>query len=154
MIDRYSKLYDLIIDFLSDEYKYKAYDGNIVIQDIFRLCLNERGIPEVPDKKYNIIHKETDLLIAGGYERVVFGKYGAFIEISSDDINKNVITKSAKQRFRERLTNRKYDHYTINWYRDNIKIYHQLKGVSYADYRVGYFYIGITEDIIIEPHKE
>lgn len=81
--------------------------------------------------------------ISNGYDRIVVGDYGAFIEINSTDICKENIVVLSGQEFRlDPDFNGKYLWYTTN---GSVKIYYQVRTVKYADYKVGFYYVSPTE---------
>lgn len=103
------------------------------------------------------LYTKDGTLVARGYQRVVIGDYGAFLEIEPQDfIIKEVTVKPGEE---YRLKDSKYAHNVkYLWYtakdKSNIKIYYQLREVLYADYRVGMFYISPYEvEIQGEPMK-
>ena len=80
-------------------------------------------------------------IFSKGYERVVIGDYGAFIEISKNDIiTDNMILKEGEEYRLSDKYNVKYLWYTINDYSD-IKIYFQQRSVVYADYKPDMYYV-------------
>ena len=87
-------------------------------------------------------------LLCKGYERIVIGDYGAFIEISPERISKNSLRCKPGQEYRisdERFaSNVKYLWLTALDESD-CKIYFQKKKVKYADYVPGMFYISPYE---------
>lgn len=88
-------------------------------------------------------HKGTPICF--GYDRIVVGDYGAFIEFSEEQIlNEFVCKKGEEFRLTDKRYNCKYIWLTLDDDSD-IKIYHQLKTVKYADYKVGKYYISPHE---------
>jgi len=79
--------------------------------------------------------------IAIGYERIVIGDYGAYIEFLPQQINHNVIknkfegvpNKPVKYIWKESIDSSK------------VKVYEQKGIVSYADYKIGMYYIHPSE---------
>lgn len=86
-------------------------------------------------------------LICKGYNRIVVGDYGAFIEYEKELSNDNYIVKKG-QEYRindaKYSKNVKYHWYTINDESD-IKIYWQRKPVPYADYKKNMYYVSPHE---------
>ena len=83
--------------------------------------------------------------ICSGYDRIVVGDYGAFIEFSEEQIASDFICKRGEEfRLTDKRYNCKYIWLTLDDGSD-IKIYHQLKTVKYADYKVGKYYISPHE---------
>lgn len=87
-------------------------------------------------------------LISTGYKRIVIGDYGAFIEYTSVQANSQSYIVKQGQEYRiedpRYSKNVKYHWYTIND-NSNVKIYYQVKGVSYADYVPGMYYVSVHE---------
>lgn len=89
------------------------------------------------------LYSKDGTQIATGYDRIVIGHYGAFIEISPEKMCMDNIKCEAGQEYRinnpEFASRIKYRWMTT---RDDshCKLYDQLKGVVYADYRAGVWY--------------
>jgi hypothetical protein len=87
-------------------------------------------------------------LICTGYNRIVIGDYGAFIEYDENQANKQVYCIQPGEEYRiydpKYSKNVKYIWFTIKD-KSNIKIYYQKKKVSYADYKKGMYYISPHE---------
>lgn len=83
-----------------------------------------------------------DVQVSTGFDRVVIGDHGAYIEISPDKIIHQNIEIPPSQRFRLKNAMCKYI-WMVPVGRDE-KIYKQTREVSYADYKVGMYYIGVT----------
>lgn len=85
--------------------------------------------------------------ICNGYNRIVVGDYGAFIEFSQEHIaSKFVIKKGQEYRVNDEKykNNVKYIWLTIND-KSDVKIYYQKKRVSYADYKPNKYYVSVHE---------
>lgn len=86
--------------------------------------------------------------ICDGYDRIVIGDYGAFIEFSTSPYS--FIVKPG-QEYRiddERYSkNVKYHWLTINDNSD-VKIYHQMRTVVYADYLPNKYYVSVHEVLV------
>ena len=111
-----------------------------------RLLIPITGDPNL--KFYTDCH----LLIANGYTRVVIGGRGPYIEFSDNQIvHKNI---EVPENQKHRLNNPAffYDEYRSLDVSD-IKIYHQKNEVSYADYKIGFWYICPTL-LITREHKK
>jgi len=91
------------------------------------------------------IYSPKDTLISVGYSQIIVGDYGAYLEISSNQIiRENIKVKIGQEyRFDSKYKVKYY------WYEPidgtNVKIYLQKRKVKYADYRRGYFYISPDE---------
>ena len=95
-----------------------------------RLTLPEEG-------KEIDIYTPSGLLLATGYERIVIGDYGAYIEISHENIVKDNLQVKPGHEFRLNPdTNAKYI-----WYEpidgSDVKVYFQIRTVKYANYQKG-----------------
>lgn len=80
-------------------------------------------------------------LIAKGYNRIVIGKRGPYVEFEKQnflDFKKLVIPETEKWRLK-RNSFVYYIEYRI--YPEKIKVYFQKRVVDYADYKIGKFYI-------------
>lgn len=87
-------------------------------------------------------YTKNGTLLARGYERVVIGKRGPFIEFTDDSIVKEAIAIPPDQKWR---LDPLYDHVFYYEYRtidvSSVKLYFQQKTVEYADYKIGYWYV-------------
>ena len=90
------------------------------------------------------LYSKDGTLIADGYDRIVIGHYGAFLEISPEKMHlDNLKCKPGEEyrinnpRYAERI---KYAWLTAKDDSD-IKVYDQKRGVTYADYRGGVYYV-------------
>lgn len=133
---------------LAKKYKYKPLPRNLSekVRDFYK-----KNIPEWLKENGNSIPLYTNKgsLIAKRYTRIVIGDYGAFIEFETEDIEKIGSFRIAPgQEYRiedERYSkNVKYIWLTV-YDGSGIKIYFQKKGVSYADYKPGKYYISVHE---------
>lgn len=101
------------------------------------LCIDGGGF--LRTAKGSVICKE--------YRRIVVGDYGAFIEFDSVPDDTSLIVAPG-QEYRvndERYSkNVKYIWLTIDD-GSGIKVYHQKKGVTYADYLPGMYYVSVHE---------
>jgi len=94
------------------------------------------------------LYDSSGTMIANGYERVVIGDYGPYIEISEKDIcGSNIRIKKGQE---YRIDDPRYSKNVKYWWltlKNNldIKIYYQIKEVSYADYKPKYYYILATD---------
>lgn len=86
------------------------------------------------------IYLPNGQLFATEYERVVYGGRGAYIEFTLEQILLPLVDKT--------FTYERDNVYYI-WKRPicslNTKVYYQLKTVSYADYKVGKYYVSPLE---------
>ena len=106
------------------------------------------------------LYTENGILVAEGFERVVIGDYGAYIEFRPDHMyRKNIMVKPGQEyRLRKNsiyYNNIKYEWYTVRGF--DIKIYRQVERVDYADYIPGMLYISphdLTPGRTNEPVSE
>jgi hypothetical protein len=77
--------------------------------------------------------------IAKGYDRIVFGGRGPYIELDEINISENNIYIPDDCLWR--IYNDKAYYVEYRTKLANVKIYYQLKTVDYADYLIGKFYI-------------
>lgn len=134
---------------LAEEYKYKALDKdkseyyrNLWLENLPEgLCVDGANIP---------IYTNTGELICSGYNRIVIGDYGAFIEFLPEQANKDAYRIKEGQEYRVNnpryMYNVKYNWLTIE--DTDLKIYEQKKTVAYADYKAGRYYISPHEKLI------
>ncbi len=121
-------------------------------------CAEKPGY-EIEAKSFPMFSRDGTLF-AKGFDRVVVGHYGAFIEIDPKDMLMDAVKVKPGQeyrindeKFRERV---KYQWFTT---KDNsdCKLYFQQKGVTYADYRPNKWYVSpyeVLEKKEIEQLKE
>ena len=83
---------------------------------------------------------KSGLHIATGYTRIVIGGRGPYIEFTTDMMINNHMHIPDNQLYRFNDMRVYYIEYRTN-NDDNVKIYKQLKTVSYADYKIGMWYI-------------
>ena len=89
--------------------------------------------------KRNLYFKDGTLF-ANGYERVVHGGRGDYVELTKDQI---VISLKSKfnRKLPEQITNEDFYYYWLEPEGREEKIYWQCNTVGYADYKIGYYYI-------------
>ena len=83
-------------------------------------------------------------LFATGYQRIVIGDYGAFVEIDPKQICKDVLKCKQGQEYRiheERFAKHVKYFWLTTKDQSDCKIYYQKKAVAYADYKPGMFYV-------------
>lgn len=94
------------------------------------------------------VFTKSGLQIAHDYERIVHGKRGDYIEISNEQmIGLNIYVPKDQE---WRLYNEKV--YYVEFRTgdvSNVKIYHQMRTVKYADYKEGFFYLD-PEDVVLK----
>ena len=135
---------------LAEKYKYKPLPGDL--SEKYRTYFRKNIPPFLHTKGGGSLYTCCGCMICKSYRRIVIGDYGAFVEFSEEDLplpNDAPAFKIAPgQEYRvndERYAkNVKYVWLTTNDL-SGIKIYHQKKGVSYADYRPGMYYVSVHE---------
>ena len=95
----------------------------------------------VPQSKATIsLFTIYGLQIATGYQRIVIGDRGPYIEFEDKDILLKNTYMPESELWRTHNSSAFYiELRTID--SSNIKIYGQLRKVDYADYKLGYYYI-------------
>lgn len=106
----------------------------------------------------NPLYTSSGFLICSSFDRIVIGDYGAYIEFSSEQANKDlfIIAPGQEYRLEPRYNNVKYIWLTIND-DSQIKIYYQKNTVSYADYKPQKYYVSVYEvypTVITQLYKE
>ena len=127
---------------LAEKYKYKPLPKELSekIREIYK-----KNIPSFLDISGSIfpLYTLNNTQICNGYDRIVIGDYGAFIEFSEEHITSDFIIKTG-QEYRvnddKYKKNIKYIWLTINDGSD-VKIYLQKRKVSYADYKPKKYYV-------------
>ena len=95
-----------------------------------------------------LLYSLSGTLLSRGYKRIVIGDYGAFVEITPEQIQKDALQCKPGQEYRfqdERFS--QYIKYLWLTAKDksDCKIYLQKKTVKYADYIPGMYYISPYE---------
>ncbi len=103
------------------------------------MCLlQEIGINNVS------LHTKTGEMISLGYERVVFGKRGPYVEFDKYQIQEKKLYIPSNQLYR--LSDPKVFYIEFrSTDQSNTMVYYQLRNVAYADYKIGYFYISLFD---------
>lgn len=84
------------------------------------------------------IYLKNKTLFATGFNRVVHGGRGDYVEFEKEHIKQNLISK-----FNNDISkNADYYYYWLFPEFDiEVKVYYQLKTVKYADYKIGKYYV-------------
>lgn len=102
-------------------------------------------MPNTP--KTTEFYTESGLLVSRGYNRLVVGGRGSYIEFTSEQIALENLIVPANQAYR----------FTHDWpskvfyfeYRtddeSNVMVYHQNRYVGYADYKPGMYYVAPSD---------
>lgn len=117
--------------------KYRDFNNAPTIRKVVRdTYQREHTIHPKKGKKYKLTIGDNTITM----RRVVTGDHGAYIECNAKDLkNVELEVQPGEER---RHPNNPYIKYL--WLRikgTNIKVYHQLRTVRYADYRPNYYYI-------------
>ena len=136
---------------LSLKYKYRKLNKSLSAEvrqkylDNLPPQLNTNG--DIDFKIYSL----NNTLISNGYNRIVIGDYGAFIEFGKSQVVKSNLKVKSGQEYR--INNPKYSE-NVKYYwltpNDNsdMKVYYQKKTVSYADYMVDMFFVSPYEILL------
>lgn len=145
-----------IQEMLTQKYKYKklSEESSIGYRKIFM-----DNIPQFlkVDGDNIKIFTEMGTLLCNGYNRIVVGDYGAFLEFSEEQANIDVFFIKEGQEYR--IDDPKYStHVKYNWYTIydgcDVKIYHQMKTVDYADYKIDCFYVDVHEIKVTDAQEK
>lgn len=148
----------LLSDELSNKYNYKKLSQNLsnAAQSIYAETLPAFLLSNAPET--TSLYTINGILICNGYERIVIGDYGAYIEFNSEQANKSqfIIAPGQEYRLEPRYNNAKYIWLTIND-DSQVKIYYQKNTVTYADYKPKMYYVSVYEiypAVITQLYKE
>lgn len=90
----------------------------------------------------NTSNTQTGLQLANGYNRVVIGERGPYVEFQHDHLYMTNLFVPEKEQWRLDPTNSKIYYHEYRSIDDAyVKVYYQLKTVAYADYKIGLYYI-------------
>ena len=136
---------------LSAKYKYRKLKQSLSEE------VRQKYLDNIPSQ-LNIngdinfkIHSIDGTLISNGYNRIVIGDYGAFIEFDKNQVVKSNLKVKSGQEYR--INNPKYsEHVKYCWLTPNdgsdMKVYFQKRTVGYADYNVDMFYVSPYEILL------
>jgi hypothetical protein len=106
-----------------------------------------------PDTRFYV----RGFLVSIGYNRIVIGGRGPYIEFLDSQIQKSSIYIPEKELWRLNSPMAFYHEYRTK--QGYVKFYYQIKTVDYADYQVGYWYASPfdlqteNKQPIIKPHS-
>jgi len=89
------------------------------------------------------LYSKSGFIISDGYDRIVIGKRGPYIEFQNNQLYWSQIYVPDDQLWR--LDNSSVYYIEYRTISDNIKIYFQQRIVDYADYKIGKYYISPFE---------
>lgn len=130
---------------LAIEYGYKPIEPNLFLGDVRQKYL--KALPawcKIDGDPKCGLFSERGTRIAYGYNRIVIGDYGAFVEITPEQIETLTIKLAPGEEYRiydERFASRVKYHWYTTKVPAQIKLYHQQKPVTYADYVPGMWYV-------------
>lgn len=134
---------------LAKERGYQPIGIDLFLGDVREKYRN--ALPEwcnLNGDKEAVLRSLKGTLLCVGYERIVIGDYGAFVEISPENMREESLCCKQGQEYRftdERFSeNVKYLWLTVKD-KSGCKIYFQKKKVSYADYLPGMYYVSPYE---------
>lgn len=132
---------------LADEYKYKPIPRTF-FKDVRAEV--EEALPEWCNMSGDTTKLETrsGTVIASGYNRIVIGDYGAFVEFSRAQANARHLKIKEGQSYR--IEDPRYaEHVKYLWLTadddSDVKVYYQKRSVEYADYKPGMLYVSVYE---------
>jgi len=134
---------------LAKEYGYKPLPEDIRCK--YRNLFKEnipKFLTDITNTDITALYSIDGTQICNGYNRIVIGDYGAFVELLDNQmILDNIIVKMG-QEYRindERYSkNCKYEWYTLTDNSD-IKLYKQKRTVKYADYKPKMWYVSVHQ---------
>jgi hypothetical protein len=86
------------------------------------------------------LFSKNRLKLSDGYNRIVIGGRGPYVEFVDEQINFKSFYIPKEQLYR--LTDRRVYYIELRSIDEsNVKLYYQLQTVAYADYKIGMFYI-------------
>ena len=138
----------MLQDELAKQYKYKKLPEDVSESarvEYLRIIPSKIKIDGC-DNQY--LYSKSNTLIATGYDRIVIGDYGAFIEIDpSQMVHGNFKVKEGEEyRIYDEKYNKNVKYYWFTPTDDsNMKIYYQQRTVVYADYKPNKYYISPLE---------
>ena len=131
-------------DKLAKKYNYKKLPEKLSANA--RLIYNKTIPTFLQNLENQPLYTINGSCICNNFDRIVIGDYGAYIEFSSEQANKElfIIAPGQEYRLKPRYDNVKYIWLTIND-DSGIKIYYQKNTVKYADYIPKKYYISVYE---------
>lgn len=104
------------------------------------------------------VYLNNGTLFANGFERVVHGGRGDYVEFTGEQIVPKLFQKFTFEEFDEKTCSKNVDFYYYYLYPEHnghVKVYYQLKTVKYADYKIGYYYVSpsLLSDDFRDPEK-
>ena len=146
---------------LSDEYGYKKLPSEkSASQRVFYLDKLDSFWKNNEFQKYDIqltTHDGTVLANGVTSRGFVCGDYGVFLEMEDSQVNRKNLKIQPGEEYRI-YDNKFKDNIKYQWYTDKegngIKMYFQQKGVTYADYKAGKWYVSPYEVNVVKVRKK
>ncbi|KKK71190.1 hypothetical protein LCGC14_2916390 [marine sediment metagenome] len=101
-----------------------------------------------PEGDSGCLYTSTGLKVSEGFERIVIGGRGPYIEFQTDQLFLPVLHIPQHCQYRVDSPRVYYIEYRTKD-EAGVKVYHQKKVVSYADYKIGLWYIS-PSDLYLE----
>jgi len=118
------------------------------VRRLYRQAVRKMGIPAISLGSHRV-HAKSGSVVAKDYTRVVVGDYGAYIEMSPQQ----VLTENLREKFPgKRREGIKYIWLVVNDH-SRTKVYRQVRTVDYADYRVGMYYVSVNDVDLVENEE-
>lgn len=140
---------------LAHEYRYKPIPRTF-FKDV--RAEYEEALPEWCNVSGDTISLETadGTVITNGYNRIVIGDYGAFVEFSRVQALMHHLKIKEGQNYR--IEDPRYaKHVKYLWLTadddSDVKVYDQKRSVEYADYKPGMLYVSVYEVFPAEADK-
>lgn len=140
----------MLEDDLAREYKYKKLPDEVSDKARAEYLRSIPSFLKIDGDAVNLYTKSNTLIVTG-YDRIVIGDYGAFLEINCSQMVYEHLQVKKGQEYR--IFDEKYNKSVkYFWYTptddSDMKIYFQQRTVVYADYKPNKFYIRPLDVII------
>ena len=99
------------------------------------------------------LYFKDGVVFANGYERVVHGKRGDYVELKKEQIKVDLVSHF-KQNLSYEQGKEPFYYFWMEPIGRNEKIYYQIKTVNYADYKIGFYYISPKLLMFFDECKE
>lgn len=103
-----------------------------------------------PEARNVVFHNEAGTVIAKGYNRMVIGDYGPYIEFTEDQI----VLENIEQRWAGKPKREIKYIWMQTKDEERTKVFWQYNTVPYADYKVGLYYVDPRTVFFKEPDEE
>ena len=88
---------------------------------------------------------KNGFLFADGFERVIHGERGDYIELTKAQIKMILLSRFGNKNWETSTSEDIYYYWLFPLGFPDVKVYKQCKTVKYADYKIGYYYISPNE---------